>query len=299
MPYAPRPASTRSGTSTAWWDGKAWGWAFFPSAPTQRVPLRLVVDGVDVAEGVADGYRGALHEKGCGDGCCAFVFVLPADELDGREHGVEVVSAGTGRPLLAQMQTYRLDALGVKRRRVVDLLFDAALYEKAVGPVVDALDHYRRIGWRRGFNPHPLFDVRRYSRLQGLGPNVEPLAHFEAVGQYEGASIHALFDRPAITGADGRRGHPIFTYLEQTSPRYLEPSPFRSIIDLRERVFCPAHLPAVGQSRKPLDTSRPHLRIGLQPVDHRATPMMSAISLSVSRSSARMTARIASSERSG
>lgn len=130
-------------------DGKAWGWAFHPSAPARRVALRLVVDGACVAEGMADGYRGDLHEKGFGDGCCAFVFVLPADKLDGREHGVEVVDARTGRPLLAQTRTYRLDARGVKRRRVVDLLFDPILYEKAAGPVVEALDHYRRTGWRR------------------------------------------------------------------------------------------------------------------------------------------------------
>ena len=186
------------------------------------------MDGVDVAEGVADRYRGDLHEKGFGDGCCAFIFVLPADKLDGRDHGIEVVNAQTGCLLLSQTRTYRLDPDGVKRQTVTNLLVDAVLYEKEAGPVPDALDHYRKVGWRSGLNPHPLFDARRYARLQRLGSEVEPLAHFEAKGQYEGASIHALFDRPVTTGADGRREHPIFAYLERNSPRELEPSPFFS-----------------------------------------------------------------------
>lgn len=207
--------------------GKAWGWAFYPSAPTQRVLLRLVIDDVDVAEGFADLYRGDLHEKGFGDGSCGFAFLLPAEKLDGREHCVDVISVLTGHRLLSQMRTYRLDPDGMKRR-VTDLLFDAVLYEKKAGPVADALDHYRKVGWRRGLNPYPLFDVKRYVRLQGLGPDVEPLAHFQAVGQYEGASVHALFDMPPTTNADGGSEHSIFAYLERTAPRGLAPSPFFS-----------------------------------------------------------------------
>ncbi len=279
---APTPGLDTIGHLDRVADGKAWGWAFLPSAPAQRVSLRLVIDGKSVAEGVAESYRGDLHEKGFGDGCCAFVFVLPLDKLDGREHGVEVVDSGSGRSLLAQTKTYRLDALGVKRRRVVDLLFDAVLYEKEAGSVADALDHYRKVGWRRGLRPHPLFDGRRYARLQGLAPDVEPLAHFEAVGQYEGASVHALFDMLPPAARDGRREHPVFAYLERTAPRELEPSPFFSDWDyaaadrgVEQAGFLPlVHYLSYGwhENRRPHRDFEPRLFARLAELDEDVEP---------------------------
>lgn len=212
-----------------------WGWAFQPAAPNERVALRVLVDGETLAAGIADEYRGDLHEKGHGDGACAFAIYLPPDRLDGREHTVDVVDARSGQPLLARTRVWRLDPHGVDRRRITDALFDPVFYALQAGPVADALEHYRKVGWRRGLSPHPLFDAKRYAMLQRLAPDVEPLAHFEAKGQYAGASVHALFDRPPAPGIDGKRSHPIFAYLERREAGKVEQSPFFSDADYAAR----------------------------------------------------------------
>lgn len=217
--------------------GKISGWAFLPSMPSHRVRLQVFVDDDLVTEGVADLYRSDLVERGFGDGLCGFVFALPEDRLDDRHHVIDVVNASTGERLGSHTRIYRLIPYERQKRPVRQYLFNDTLYELSSGPVLDALDHYRNIGWRQGLNPHPLFDVKRYMRLQKLACDVEPLAHFEREGQYTGASIHALLDGEQEWGSidPRRREHPVFAYLERRTPGQKEPSPFFSDTDYGAR----------------------------------------------------------------
>lgn len=58
------------------------------------------------------------------------------------------------------------------------------------------LDHYLKIGWRHGRDPHPLFDVSYYLEANPdvASVGVEPLTHFLNSGARDGRDPHVLFD---------------------------------------------------------------------------------------------------------
>lgn len=58
-------------------DGRLYGWAFDPSAPTARVTIRVLLDGKPIAEATADQDRPDLKRSGIGDGAHAFNVMLP------------------------------------------------------------------------------------------------------------------------------------------------------------------------------------------------------------------------------
>ncbi|RVI93530.1 hypothetical protein CN186_16135 [Sinorhizobium medicae] len=57
--------------------GRIFGWAFDPAAPTKRLTIRVYVDGSAIAEAVADRNRPDLKRNGIGDGSHAFEIALP------------------------------------------------------------------------------------------------------------------------------------------------------------------------------------------------------------------------------
>lgn len=58
-------------------DGRLFGWAFDPSAPTKRLTIRVLLDGKPIAEATADQDRPDLKRSGIGDGAHAFNVMLP------------------------------------------------------------------------------------------------------------------------------------------------------------------------------------------------------------------------------
>ncbi|MDX0989576.1 hypothetical protein GOL27_13450 [Sinorhizobium medicae] len=76
---APEQDNTKpmSGRVDAIDQGRIFGWAFDPAAPTKRLTIRVYVDGSAIAEAVADRNRPDLKRNGIGDGSHAFEIGLP------------------------------------------------------------------------------------------------------------------------------------------------------------------------------------------------------------------------------
>ncbi|OWW00182.1 hypothetical protein [Rhizobium sp. R693] len=71
--------------------GRVFGWAFDPMAPSQRLTVRVLLDGKVIAETVADRNRPDLRRNGIGDGKHAFEIALP-DPVQSRANDVVVVA---------------------------------------------------------------------------------------------------------------------------------------------------------------------------------------------------------------
>jgi FMN phosphatase YigB (HAD superfamily)/HEPN domain-containing protein len=72
-----------------------------------------------------------------------------------------------------------------------DAVFDESFYVAQVGVLptsFTAVEHYRRVGWRRNLDPSPLFDVSWYLEQysDALPPEVEPLADYLERGWMQG-----------------------------------------------------------------------------------------------------------------
>ena len=72
-------------------DGHVLGWVWAPGQPRERVPVTVLVDGLEVASGVADCHREDLSKLGIGDGAHGFLLPLP-DDLSGPGR-LEIVAA--------------------------------------------------------------------------------------------------------------------------------------------------------------------------------------------------------------
>ena len=87
------------------------------------------------------------------------------------------------------------------QRRETELLltiFDEAHYLKQVPSAADSgiapLEHYRKIGWHEGHNPHPLFDVNWYlsENRDAAEAGAEPLAHYLQQGWKDGRNSKSV-----------------------------------------------------------------------------------------------------------
>ena len=58
-------------------DGRVVGWVWNPAAHSERVAVTVVVDGADVAHGVAELYQASVEQAGKGDGAHSFRIALP------------------------------------------------------------------------------------------------------------------------------------------------------------------------------------------------------------------------------
>ena len=98
------------------------------------------------------------------------------------------------------------------------LLFDPAYYASQAGNVPWPRTHYMREGWRRGFDPHPLFCTDHYVGRLGRSLQRDPLFDFLVRGRFEGAEVHPLFCNGtylALRPDVARAGvHPLVHYLE-------------------------------------------------------------------------------------
>lgn len=76
-------------------------------------------------------------------------------------------------------------------------LFDAEWYVRQVPAARrDPLRHFLDVGWRGGYDPHPLFDTSWYLEQNPdvAAAGVNPLQHFLTHGGREGRDPHPLFD---------------------------------------------------------------------------------------------------------
>ena len=202
-----------------------------------------------VAQDVAALFREDLDAGGWGDGRHGFEIRLPPALLDGGLHEVEAVEARSGAPLASHTVLRRLSRYQLDRTSCADLLFDAEFYRRQSAVGHHGLDHYRRIGWRSGFDPHPLFSTDYYLTLWPQAAETDPLSHFEKVGQHGRVSTHPLFD-PALflsrrSARDGASRHPVLAYLElpvgQRPPvsRFFSDAHYASQVDLASTPFSP------------------------------------------------------------
>ncbi len=129
------------------------GWCWMPGQNTRHLRVSALVDGVVVAETIADEERGDLVEAGIGDH--AFTLEMPYRLLDGRERQIEIVAEDIG-PLCNSPVTFcstdkgplhlldrLVEAIPAERRAEIEdgrqLL---ASYLQAT-----AIIHPRSIGW--------------------------------------------------------------------------------------------------------------------------------------------------------
>ncbi len=123
-----------------------------------------------------------------------------------------------------------------RARRIIAAsgLFDPVWYGEQAGlPVARAtIDHYLAEGERRGWSPHPLFDVAWYRRqVRGAARSqLGAFAHYLRRGAVRGDRPHEIFDRDwylerapdALQHPAGLLGH----YLEVGGPAGITPNPW-------------------------------------------------------------------------
>src|SRR5262249_9939639 len=78
-------------------------------------------------------------------------------------------------------------------------LFDVRFYQKQLGERTwsrTSLEHYLQIGFREGFDPHPLFSSALYLQENEYVhySGTDPLTHFLSEGHTKTPSPHPLFD---------------------------------------------------------------------------------------------------------
>lgn len=87
-------------------DGRAYGWAFAPAHPDQRLAIDILLDDEIVAHGYANQYREDLQQAGLGDGHCLFELQLSHELFDGQLHSLTARAAQTGTLLNGGPHTF-------------------------------------------------------------------------------------------------------------------------------------------------------------------------------------------------
>lgn len=104
--------------------------------------------------------------------------------------------------------------------------FDKEHYRKLLiskgVPVPDKLLlHYIKIGWRRGFDPHPLINIGYYkdqAERKKIDISIEPIYHYETIGHIENLSLCQYFDND--------------WYAKQSNSSKLNLSPFNHFLTI-------------------------------------------------------------------
>lgn len=85
------------------------GWAIDFQAPDQAVTVELLVDGLAVAETLADRPRADLKQALIGSGLQGFVISLPDSAFDGRHHTISARIKDSGHPLMGSWEAVLLN----------------------------------------------------------------------------------------------------------------------------------------------------------------------------------------------
>lgn len=139
------------------------GWAIDFQAPDQPVTVELLVDGVAVAETLADRPRADIKQALIGSGLQGFIIAVPDSAFDGRHHRISARIKGSSHLLEGALETVLLNAEWKPR-------FDGAVTGVEEGSI---LRGYCR---SLGSDPHPLIidlllDGERIGQATAAGPS--------------------------------------------------------------------------------------------------------------------------------
>lgn len=176
------------GVSPEGWVG---GWAH-AGGHGSKVQLHVVIDGRQVASITGDQFRPDLAEANFPDPSCAFVYRIPDDFWDGREHSIEVLAAETGGPIRNSPLTFTLKSLRLQLGARDDKNFipNAKLSHWPDGSFLKPVEKFSQVaaGWyfdfKQGSAPNATFCIDRsaglglrddeYALKVTLGKNPEP-----------------------------------------------------------------------------------------------------------------------------
>lgn len=209
-------------------NGKLFGWVYNEARPDDAVAIKVYCADIQVASCTAEIYRVDLKEADFGNGCHAFCVELSLPILfDGNELLVSL-SLDNGQAIehndfLFSTACLMFDSEFVRRQIDCDEATAFNQYKKAIEtnpdlschplfePVfyrkqLDYLNikttkplilHYLTEGWKRGIDPHPLFDTEYYRNILGIGMfEIPPLQHYliNTQKQQLDASLSPFFD---------------------------------------------------------------------------------------------------------
>ncbi len=115
------------------------------------------------------------------------------------------------------------------------MLFDLNWYQHQTGRTWDskisALNDYLKDGWRRSFDPHPLFSTRFYldNNPDVAAADMPPLYHFAHHGFREGRDPHPMFHliwyKTTYAALLAAEANPLIHYLSRTTGAGVRPNP--------------------------------------------------------------------------
>ncbi|MHB2208477.1 glycosyltransferase [Methylobacterium sp. CM6257] len=200
-----------------------YGWAYNDERPESALEIKLYIDGKPVSRGLANLYRTDLDAASIGTGYHGFCLQIPVYVRDGLTHHLEIMCSEQEDRII---KDGFLDAVipydkkigsGLASDELIALIFDAEHYVSQAGPTEKPLDHYRKVGWKLGYDPHVLFSTNYYIENIGRDLKSDPLSDFCASGTVFWPEVHPLLDvkeylriRPDLISHDL---HPLTHYL--------------------------------------------------------------------------------------
>lgn len=199
------------------------GWIWDTNSPNERITFQLLIDGNEEQEGTADLFRQDLEAGGKGDGWHSFSIPLPKEYIDGKPHIINILPLTSNASLLGDnIKPYFFSIPASipelsSNHDLLHTLFDAEFYCEQVGFIKNPIEHYKKVGWRRGLDPHPLFSTNYYISSLDRDLIADPLTDFAEKGSFEYAEAHPLLDiqlylsrRPDVAKS---KMHPLAHYL--------------------------------------------------------------------------------------
>ena len=201
-----------------------YGWAYNDERPETALEVKLYIDGKPVSQGLANLFRTDLETAAIGVGYHGFCLPLPVYVRDGLTHHIEIRSANHEPQIInegsldAVIPSRKITEMDRASEELMALIFDAEYYLSQVGPTERPLDHYRKVGWKLGYDPHVIFSTNYYIENIGRELKSDPLSDFCDYGTVFWPEVHPLLDvkeylriRPDLTSHDL---HPLTHYLQ-------------------------------------------------------------------------------------
>ncbi|TXN75944.1 glycosyltransferase [Methylobacterium sp. WL18] len=200
-----------------------YGWAYDDERPESAVKIKLYVDGKVISQGIANLYRTDLHVASIGTGYHGFCLPIPIYVRDGSTHHMEIRGVEQEGQIISDgfldaiIPSQKITRSEFESDELMAQIFDADHYVDQAGPTEKPLDHYRKVGWKLGYDPHVLFSTKYYIENIGRELESDPLSDFCASGTVFWPEVHPLLDvkeylriRPDLISHDL---HPLTHYL--------------------------------------------------------------------------------------
>jgi len=275
----------------------AYGWALNEVSSTARCTVTLLFENVPVCTVVADGFRQDLAQAGIGDGWHSFHIEIPNSieidhykNLDIADESGKLFPRNFDKEQIAKIVRNGLYSFD-------QFLFDESYYISQGGNVKLPLEHFKRFGWQKGLNAHPLLSSDYYIEHLKRPLSSDPLTDFLEAGQFEYAEVHPLFDvkgyctqRPDVA-ASGI--HPLVHYIMNgynegvKAFRFFDEDFYRSDFNELDFKSMPpiCHYIQFGfkENRSPAKNFSPTLFARLSGLDKKFEPLSELVKASYSR----------------